>query len=241
MEQKKYLDQAGLSTLWSRIVAKVGSESDTLKGLIQAEASRADTAEKANAAAIAAVKADVDAFFADADLTEDAKDTLKELQEYIASDETAASEMLASINGIKSRLNGLGEDAGAVKDYVDNAISALTSGDLADVQQALEELTDYVGEIPSSSSADSIVEWVQEVIAGLSTSALEARIEAIEEDYETAAKAQAKADKALTDAKAYTDLLANGAVATNTASIEEIIAAMPIALTTEEIDAAING
>ena len=46
---------------------------------------------------LADVKADVDAFFKDADMTESAKDTLKELQAYIASDETAASEMLASI------------------------------------------------------------------------------------------------------------------------------------------------
>ena len=50
-----------------------------------------------NAAAIAAIKEDVDAFFLDADMTESAKDTLKELQTYIASDETAASQMAASI------------------------------------------------------------------------------------------------------------------------------------------------
>ena len=51
----------------------------------------------ANADAIAAVKEDVDAFFKDADMTESAKDTLKELQEYIASDESGASQMAASI------------------------------------------------------------------------------------------------------------------------------------------------
>lgn len=48
-------------------------------------------------AAIDAVKEDVDAFFKDADMTESAKDTLKELQTYIASDETAASQMAANI------------------------------------------------------------------------------------------------------------------------------------------------
>lgn len=46
---------------------------------------------------IAAIKEDVNAFFLDADMTESAKDTLKELQTYIASDETAASQMAASI------------------------------------------------------------------------------------------------------------------------------------------------
>lgn len=58
------------------------------------------------AAAIAAVKEDVDAFFADADMTANAKDTLKELQTYISSDETAASQMAASI---KQNSDAIGE------------------------------------------------------------------------------------------------------------------------------------
>lgn len=57
-------------------------------------------------AAIDAVKEDVDAFFLDADMTESAKDTLKELQTYIASDETAASQMAASI---KQNADAIGE------------------------------------------------------------------------------------------------------------------------------------
>ena len=81
-----------------------------LEGKITAEASRADAAEKVNAAAIAAVKEDVDAFFADADLTASAKDTLKELQEYIKSDETAASAMAESIEGVKTRVKAIEDD-----------------------------------------------------------------------------------------------------------------------------------
>ena len=50
-----------------------------------------------NTQAINAVKEDVDAFFKDADVTENAKDTLKEIQDYINSDATAAGEMTASI------------------------------------------------------------------------------------------------------------------------------------------------
>lgn len=46
---------------------------------------------------LADVKADVDAFFKDADLTESAKDTLKEIQSYIDSDAEAAGAMTASI------------------------------------------------------------------------------------------------------------------------------------------------
>ena len=49
--------------------------------------------------ALAAVKEDVDAFFKDADMTASAKDTLKELQDYITSDAAAAQTMLDSIAG----------------------------------------------------------------------------------------------------------------------------------------------
>lgn len=60
---------------------------------------------------IAAIKEDVNAFFLDADMTESAKDTLKELQTYIASDETAASQMAASIKENADAIDAL-EGAG---------------------------------------------------------------------------------------------------------------------------------
>lgn len=46
---------------------------------------------------LAAVKEDVDAFFKDATISEAAKDTLKEIQDYIESDASAAEEMLSSL------------------------------------------------------------------------------------------------------------------------------------------------
>lgn len=46
---------------------------------------------------LAAVKEDVDAFFKDAIISEAAKDTLKEIQDYITSDASAAEEMLSSL------------------------------------------------------------------------------------------------------------------------------------------------
>ena len=88
----------------------VEADKTELKGLITAEETRALAAEKVNADAIAAVKEDVDAFFADADLTTNAKDTLKEIQEYINSDATAAAEMTASINGVKGRVDTIEAD-----------------------------------------------------------------------------------------------------------------------------------
>ena len=86
-EADKYDDTA--------VVGRVAAiEGDYLK---QADKTALQGGIDANAQAIAGVKEDVDAFFKDADLTETAKDTLKEIQDYINSDASAASEMTASI------------------------------------------------------------------------------------------------------------------------------------------------
>lgn len=60
------------------------------------------------------VKEDVDAFFANADLTAQAKDTLKEIQEYINSDATAAAEMTASIQNNSSEISALKTKVGVI-------------------------------------------------------------------------------------------------------------------------------
>lgn len=57
-------------------------------------------------ATLAEVKEDVDAFFKDATISEAAKDTLKEIQEYIASDVEAAAAMTASINNKSDKGHG---------------------------------------------------------------------------------------------------------------------------------------
>lgn len=90
---------------------------------------------------LADVKADVDAFFADADMTESAKDTLKELQTYIASDETAASEMLASI-----QQNG--KDIDAVEGRLDAVEPKVTTleGEMDNAQAAISALQGAVGD-----------------------------------------------------------------------------------------------
>ena len=69
---------------------------------LTAEISRAEAAEKANADAIAAEKARLDLFLADADTTEKAIDTLKEIQAYISSDGAAAEQMLTAIGEAKN-------------------------------------------------------------------------------------------------------------------------------------------
>lgn len=96
-----------------------------LEGKITAEATTARAAEKANADAIAAVKEDVDAFFADADMTASAKDTLKEIQEYINSDAGAAAEMTASIKANADAIDAIEADylKAADKTELTNAIN----------------------------------------------------------------------------------------------------------------------
>ena len=77
---------------------------------VKVEADRAKGVEGGLNTRLTAVEEDVNTFFADADLTESAKDTLKEIQEYINSDATAAAEMTASINGVKGRVDTIEAD-----------------------------------------------------------------------------------------------------------------------------------
>lgn len=151
----------------------------SLEGLISTETSRADTAEKAlaariktveddylkaadkeslqggidtNASAIADIKSDVDTFFKDADLTASAKDTLKELQDYIASDETAASEMLASIQGNTTAIGTLNTDVGTLKTDMSTAKTDIDNveADVAELQAKFGEGTGSVSDLISA-------------------------------------------------------------------------------------------
>lgn len=86
-----------------------GTGSDSLSARMSAveggladEIDRAKKAEETNAAAIQAEKERMDAFLADADVTEKAVDTLKEIQEYITSDGAAAEEMVANISAAQA-------------------------------------------------------------------------------------------------------------------------------------------
>lgn len=89
-------------------------------------------------AAIDAVKEDVDAFFLDADMTESAKDTLKELQTYIASDETAASQMAASIKGNSDAIGEL-QTADAAQDEKIAALEAKFGGAEGSVEDMIAD------------------------------------------------------------------------------------------------------
>lgn len=77
-------------------------------------------------ATLAEVKEDVDAFFKDATISTEAKDTLKEIQDYISSDVAAAAAMTASINNKADKattLSGYGITNAYTKGEVDSALS----------------------------------------------------------------------------------------------------------------------
>lgn len=90
-------------------------EDDYLKG--------ADKTELANS--IADVKSDVDTFLASANIGGEAIDTLKEIQDYISSDGTAAAEMTKKIGALETTVgkaaDGENEATGLVKSVADNA------------------------------------------------------------------------------------------------------------------------
>lgn len=147
-----------------------------------------------NAEAIAAIKEDVDAFFADADMTESAKDTLKELQEYIASDETGAAAMAASIKQnsddieavegkvttIEGNITALqGEDT-AIKGRLDSVEAALgESGSIADdIATAKQEAIDAAA-ADATSKANTAEGNAKTYADGLNTS-MNTRVEALE-------------------------------------------------------------
>ena len=58
-------------------------------------------------------------------------DTLLEIQDYIASDETAAAGMLESIGVLNDQLDGFDDTKTAVKTYIDNKVSGLNIGNYA--------------------------------------------------------------------------------------------------------------
>ena len=79
----------------------------------------------ASAAVLAKVKGDVDKFFKDASFTENAKDTLKELQDYITSDAAGAATMTQAIADNKKAIEDEVNRATAAEQENTNAIATL--------------------------------------------------------------------------------------------------------------------
>lgn len=181
----------------------------------------------ANAAAIAAVKEDVDTFFADADLTENAKDTLKEIQEYIDSDAEAAAAMTASIQknaqaitAVETRATTLEGEMDAVEarattlegemDTVEGKVTALEGASHAHANKAELDLIATGDKAKWDGAAEKAHEHANKtVLDGISAekvAAWDGALEAAKAYTDTAKADLAAADEAnLTAAKSYTD------------------------------------
>ncbi len=187
-----------------------GQDRTDLEGLISAEATTARAAEKANADAIAAVKEDVDAFFKDAAMTEAAKDTLKEIQEYIDSDVQGAAAMTESINGVKDRVKAIEDDYLTSEDEtaLNNAIAL--KADITTVNgvdgrlQTVEGKIDNKADITTVNGIDGRLQAVEGKVdvEKVSTAIATAKQGAIDT---AAGDATTKAGQALADAKTYTN------------------------------------
>lgn len=98
----------------------------------------ADKTELANS--IAGVKSDVDTFLTAADIGGEAIDTLKEIQNYISSDGTAAAEMTSKIGALETTVgkaaDGENEATGLVKSVADNAAAIATEKSRAEGVEA---------------------------------------------------------------------------------------------------------
>lgn len=218
--EKDYLKSADKVSL----EGKITEEANRAKGVEEGLSSRIKTIEddylkgsdktelqgniNANAQAIAAVKEDVDAFFADADMTASAKDTLKELQEYIAADETGAAAMTASIKGNTDEIT-------AVKGRMGTAEGKITTleGEMDAVESAVAkkaEQSALADETKARTDADTALDERLDAVEtklGDGEGSVTSQIATVKQEaIDTAfADATAKANQALADAKKYAD------------------------------------
>ena len=100
-----------------------GSVAKTVKDAVAAEQKRAESKEQENATAIAGVKSRVDTFLADADLTTNAVDTLKELQDYITNHGTEAAGWTAKISANETAIKEEAARAKGVEGTLNTAIT----------------------------------------------------------------------------------------------------------------------
>lgn len=100
-----------------------GSVAKKVKDAVAVEQARAEGKEQENATAIASVKSRVDTFLADADLTANAVDTLKELQNYITNHGTEAAGWTAKISANEAAIKAEETRATGVEGTLNTAIT----------------------------------------------------------------------------------------------------------------------
>lgn len=133
------------------------------------EVARATAAEQANASAIAEVKEDVDAFFKNADFTTQAKDTLKEIQDYITNDAAAAATMTANISAAQSTADEAKSAIATEKTRAENAEanirSAFATADTNTLNSAKQHASGLVDALASNvytkAEVDALFAWTE--------------------------------------------------------------------------------
>ena len=142
---KKFLDQAGVSTLWNRITAELENKAyndSELRGLIKAntdaitilngDGAVEGSVTKKVAEGIASVVAGADASF----------DTLKEIADWIVNDVTGAASMANKITALEGLVGST-----AVATQIANAIEAALKIDGVDKYALASELTALAGRV----------------------------------------------------------------------------------------------
>ncbi len=166
-----------------------------VQGNLDTEVLRAKAAEEANANAIAAEKARMDAFLADATISEAAVDTLKEIQAYITSDGAAAQEMLAAIEAAQ----GAADAAQGEVDALEGVVAGVkATADAAATQVALDAEI-LRADAAEKANAAAIKAVTDNYLKAADKTALEGQISAEAEAARAAEKANADAIKAISD------------------------------------------
>ena len=164
-----------------------------VQGNLDTEILRATAAEEANAAAIAAEKARLDAFLADATISDAAVDTLKEIQAYITSDGAAAQEMLAAIEAAQNAADAAQGEVDALEGVV---AGVKATADAAATQAALQAEIDRA-DAAEKANAAAIKAISDDYLKAADKTALEGQISAEAEAARAAEKANADAIDAI--------------------------------------------
>lgn len=166
-----------------------------VQGNLDTEVLRATAAEEANAAAIAAEKARLDAFLADATISDAAVDTLKEIQAYITSDGAAAQEMLAAIEAAQNAADTAQGEVDALEGVV---AGVKATADAAATKAALDAEIERA-DAAEKANAAAIKAISDDYLKAADKTALEGQISAEAATARAAEEANANAIKAISD------------------------------------------
>ena len=225
---KKFLDQAGVSTLWSRITTELESKAyndSELRGLIKAntdaitilngDGAVEGSVTKKVAEGIASVVAGADASF----------DTLKEIADWILNDTTGAASMANKIKALEGLVGNT-----AVATQIANAIEAALKIDGVDKYALAADLTALAGQVATLEGAShthdnkALLDTYTQTEADLA---------------DAVAKKHSHSNKAILDAITDAKVAAWDAAESNANSYTDTEIAKIQALTESEIDAAI--